>query len=69
MKGKSQKYILWFSEISKKDVALVGGKNASLGEMFNHFAELKTKNEKRKIKKENLQSTIYNLLMSPMVLL
>jgi len=40
---------------------LVGGKNASLGEMFNHFAELKTKNEKRKIKKENLQSTIYNL--------
>ena len=61
MKGKSQKYILWFSEISKKDVVLVGGKNASLGEMFNHFAELKTKNEKRKIKKENLQSTIYNL--------
>ena len=31
---KKQKNILWFKEISKKDVALVGGKNASLGEMF-----------------------------------
>jgi len=30
---KSQKNILWFREISKKDVSLVGGKNASLGEM------------------------------------
>jgi len=26
--------ILWFKEISKKDVPLVGGKNASLGEMY-----------------------------------
>lgn len=34
MENKNEKYILWFSEISKKDVALVGGKNASLGEMF-----------------------------------
>ncbi|MBI4359136.1 MAG: phosphoenolpyruvate synthase [Candidatus Nealsonbacteria bacterium] len=34
MKQKSQKHILWFNEISKGDVALVGGKNASLGEMF-----------------------------------
>jgi len=33
MKEKSQKYILWFKEISKNDVPLVGGKNASLGEM------------------------------------
>ncbi len=32
---KSQKYILWFKDISYKDVPLVGGKNASLGEMFN----------------------------------
>ncbi len=30
---RSKKYILWFKEISKKDVPLVGGKNASLGEM------------------------------------
>lgn len=29
------KYILWFDQISHKDVALVGGKNASLGNMFN----------------------------------
>ncbi|MBZ1348275.1 MAG: phosphoenolpyruvate synthase [Candidatus Nealsonbacteria bacterium] len=32
--NKKQKYILEFKEISKKDVPLVGGKNASLGEMF-----------------------------------
>ncbi|KPJ73499.1 phosphoenolpyruvate synthase [Parcubacteria bacterium DG_74_1] len=34
MTKKSQKYILWFKEISKRDILLVGGKNASLGEMF-----------------------------------
>jgi pyruvate,water dikinase len=28
------KFIRWFEEISIKDVPLVGGKNASLGEMF-----------------------------------
>lgn len=27
-------FILWFKDISKKDVAVVGGKNASLGEMY-----------------------------------
>ena len=27
-------YIKWFSEIGIKDVPLVGGKTASLGEMF-----------------------------------
>ena len=32
----SDKYIKWFSELSNKDVAVVGGKGASLGEMFNH---------------------------------
>ena len=31
---KSPRLILRFSEVSKRDVALVGGKNASLGEMF-----------------------------------
>jgi pyruvate,water dikinase len=30
------KYIKWFSEISNKDIAIVGGKGASLGEMFNN---------------------------------
>ena len=29
-----EKFILWLSEISKDDIALVGGKNASLGEMY-----------------------------------
>ncbi|MDI6883356.1 MAG: phosphoenolpyruvate synthase [Patescibacteria group bacterium] len=39
MKSKSRKNILWFNEISKKDVSLVGGKNASLGEMISRFAK------------------------------
>ncbi|MCS7278524.1 MAG: phosphoenolpyruvate synthase [Thermodesulfobacteriaceae bacterium] len=30
----SKKFILWFDQISYKDVPLVGGKNASLGEMY-----------------------------------
>lgn len=34
MDRKNPKYILWFKDIKLKDVALVGGKNASLGEMF-----------------------------------
>jgi len=34
-----KKYILWFSEISKNDVPLVGGKNASLGEMFSKLSK------------------------------
>ncbi|MDP2926966.1 MAG: phosphoenolpyruvate synthase [bacterium] len=38
MKTKSQKHILWFNEISKGDVSLVGGKNASLGEMLSKLA-------------------------------
>lgn len=31
---RENKNILWFNEISIKDIALVGGKNASLGEMY-----------------------------------
>ncbi len=31
---KAHKYILWFDEIGIKDVPFVGGKNASLGEMY-----------------------------------
>ncbi len=37
---KTGKYILWFKDVSNEDVALVGGKNASLGEMYQ---ELKPK--------------------------
>lgn len=33
------KYILWFKDILAKDVALVGGKNASLGEMFSQLTK------------------------------
>ncbi|MFH1770835.1 MAG: PEP/pyruvate-binding domain-containing protein [archaeon] len=29
--------IAWFKDIKKKDIPLVGGKGANLGEMFNHF--------------------------------
>ncbi|MBI4101576.1 MAG: phosphoenolpyruvate synthase [Candidatus Nealsonbacteria bacterium] len=32
--SEKQKFIRWFSETSKDDVGVVGGKNASLGEMF-----------------------------------
>jgi pyruvate,water dikinase len=39
MNLKSQKFILWFKEISKRDVSLVGGKNASLGEMFSKLTK------------------------------
>jgi len=39
MKNRSKKYILWLEEISKKDTPLVGGKNASLGEMFTHLGK------------------------------
>ncbi len=34
MTEKSQKHILWLSEIGIEDVPLVGGKNGSLGEMY-----------------------------------
>ena len=32
---KNQKLILWFEELNKEDVPLVGGKCANLGEMIN----------------------------------
>jgi pyruvate,water dikinase len=34
---KKNSYILWFKEITKDDVSLVGGKNASLGEMYSRL--------------------------------
>ncbi len=37
--NKKKKYILWFNEISMKDIALVGGKNASLGEMYQNLTQ------------------------------
>src|SRR3989344_4006839 len=35
----TMKYILWFKYITAKDVSLVGGKNASLGEMFSKLSK------------------------------
>ncbi len=35
---KTKKFILWFNEISIGDVSLVGGKNASLGEMHRELS-------------------------------
>src|SRR3990167_8739331 len=34
MGDKNQRLILWFDQIDNGDVAFVGGKNASLGEMY-----------------------------------
>ena len=34
---KETKFILWFNEIWIEDVPLVGGKNASLGEMYTNL--------------------------------
>ena len=33
-------FVKWFKEIGIKDVEEVGGKNASLGEMYNHLTPL-----------------------------
>ena len=35
----NQKNVVWFKEVAKKDVELVGGKNGSLGEMFSQLGE------------------------------
>src|SRR6056297_3503629 len=40
-KDKKKRLILWFDEIDSDDVDLVGGKNSSLGEMYQN---LKKKN-------------------------
>jgi len=38
MTSKDEKFILWFEETGIEDVPLVGGKNASLGEMIRELA-------------------------------
>ncbi|MBI2652805.1 phosphoenolpyruvate synthase [Candidatus Woesearchaeota archaeon] len=37
--GKEKKFILWFNELTIDDVPLVGGKNASLGEMYKNLTK------------------------------
>jgi len=39
MVSETSKFILWLNEISKDDTPLVGGKNASLGEMFSRLTK------------------------------
>ena len=39
-KEKSGAFILWFSELGIGDIPFVGGKNASLGEMYQHLNPL-----------------------------
>src|SRR6185437_2641040 len=34
MSNKEEQFILWFDQITKDDIAYVGGKNANLGEMY-----------------------------------
>ena len=37
--NKNKKFVLWFNELSIDDIALVGGKNASLGEMYRNLTK------------------------------
>jgi pyruvate,water dikinase len=37
VKDKSKAFVLWFDELGIEDVGLVGGKNASLGEMYRNL--------------------------------
>ena len=39
MLPKENKFILWFDEINKDDVPIVGGKNANLGEMYQNLVK------------------------------
>ncbi|MBI5066059.1 phosphoenolpyruvate synthase [Candidatus Woesearchaeota archaeon] len=36
---KEDKFVLWFKEVGIADISLVGGKNASLGEMFQNLSK------------------------------
>lgn len=38
MENKQEAFILWFKDLGMNDVAQAGGKNASLGEMYQHMA-------------------------------
>ncbi|MBI3573287.1 MAG: hypothetical protein HY092_03760, partial [Candidatus Kerfeldbacteria bacterium] len=36
--AREERFVLWFNELRNTDVKLVGGKNASLGEMYSLLA-------------------------------
>lgn len=42
-KTKNKRFILWFDEVGKADIALVGGKNANLGEMYQKLTSVNSK--------------------------
>ena len=37
--NKDRAFVLWFDELGIEDVPLVGGKNASLGEMYQNLTK------------------------------
>ena len=46
---EGQKAIVWFNEVTKKDIPIVGGKGANLGEMTNaHIPVLSSQYTKTK---------------------
>ncbi|MEJ2018529.1 MAG: phosphoenolpyruvate synthase [Maritimibacter sp.] len=40
MDAQSYRHLIWFEDLRREDVALVGGKNSSLGEMVSQLADL-----------------------------
>lgn len=42
MQEKDKKFILWFDEVGKDDISLVGGKNANLGEMYQNLTKVQS---------------------------
>jgi pyruvate,water dikinase len=62
------KYVSWFKELNKKDISLVGGKGANLGEMYNANIPIPpgfvvtTKAYKKFIEYNRLQDKIYDAL-------
>ena len=37
--SRDRAFVIWFADLSIKDVGLVGGKNASLGDMYAHLKD------------------------------
>ncbi len=68
MSVKAKALVLWFNEVRNTDVSLVGGKNASLGEMINAglpvppgFAVTAFSYE-RYIQEKNIAAQIYKII-------
>ncbi len=47
--SREKAFILWFNEIGKNDVGIVGGKNANLGEMYQNLTNASKKHKGEKI--------------------